>query len=89
MRTHYCGEVSGEIASQSISLCGWVDRRRDLGGLIFLGMAFSTGIEVVILGQIFVASFNGVFAINRVSTCTTFGENTDSKENLVVFLWLS
>ena len=36
MRSHKCGEVNETLANQSVTLCGWVHRRRDLGGLIVI-----------------------------------------------------
>ena len=38
MRTHLCGEVTERLTDQVVRLCGWVERRRDLGGLIFIGL---------------------------------------------------
>ena len=49
MRTHLCGEVTERLADQSVQLCGWVDRRRDLGGLIFVGLRDHTGIVQVVV----------------------------------------
>lgn len=43
MRTHYCGELNPSLIDQHVRLCGWVDRRRDLGGLIFIDMRDSAG----------------------------------------------
>jgi len=49
MRTHYCGEVDEKITGQPVTLCGWVARRRDLGGLIFLGIRDVAGtVQVVV-----------------------------------------
>jgi aspartyl-tRNA synthetase len=36
MRTDYCGTIRPEHIGKTITLCGWVDRRRDLGGVIFI-----------------------------------------------------
>jgi aspartyl-tRNA synthetase len=44
MRTHLCGEVSEQLDGQTVRLCGWVDRRRDLGGLIFIGLRDHAGV---------------------------------------------
>ena len=34
-RSCYCGEISEELVGQTVQLKGWVQKRRDLGGLIF------------------------------------------------------
>jgi aspartyl-tRNA synthetase len=49
MRTHLCGEITEELADQPVALCGWVDRRRDLGGLIFIGLRDHAGIVQVVV----------------------------------------
>ena len=49
MRSHLCGEVTENLAGQSVQLCGWVDRRRDLGGLIFIGLRDHAGIVQVVV----------------------------------------
>jgi aspartyl-tRNA synthetase len=49
MRTHLCGEVTEKLSEQSVTLCGWVDRRRDLGGLIFIGLRDHAGIVQVVV----------------------------------------
>ena len=49
MRTHLCGEVNEQLADQSVQLCGWVGRRRDLGGLIFIGLRDHTGVIQVVI----------------------------------------
>ena len=48
MRTHYCGEVGTAQIGQRIELCGWVHRRRDHGGVIFLDVRDRTGIVQVV-----------------------------------------
>ncbi|WMC09389.1 aspartate--tRNA ligase [Oceanimonas pelagia] len=47
MRTHYCGQVDASLVGQSVTLSGWVHRRRDLGGLIFIDMRDREGIVQV------------------------------------------
>ncbi|HCG8463633.1 TPA: aspartate--tRNA ligase [Vibrio parahaemolyticus] len=49
MRTHYCGHLNKSLAGQTVELCGWVNRRRDLGGLIFIDMRDREGIVQVIV----------------------------------------
>ena len=38
MRSHYCGLVTDALLGQTVSLCGWVNRRRDHGGVIFVDL---------------------------------------------------
>jgi len=49
MRSHLCGEVNETLAGQAVTLCGWVDRRRDLGGLIFIGLRDNAGVVQVVV----------------------------------------
>ena len=43
-RTHYCGELRAENENQEVVVCGWVQRQRDLGQLIFIDLRDRTGI---------------------------------------------
>ncbi|ATG73492.1 aspartate--tRNA ligase [Zobellella denitrificans] len=47
MRTIYCGQVNAALVGQNVTLSGWVHRRRDLGGLIFIDMRDREGIVQV------------------------------------------
>lgn len=49
MRTHYCGRISSELTGQRVTLCGWVHRCRDLGGVIFINLRDREGIVQVIV----------------------------------------
>jgi len=48
MRTSYCGQVNEAHIGQQVTLCGWVNRRRDLGGVIFLDLRDREGIVQVV-----------------------------------------
>tara|TARA_R110002126_G_scaffold199679_2_gene347350 strand:- start:2156 stop:3931 length:1776 start_codon:yes stop_codon:yes gene_type:complete len=48
MRSHYCGLLNAQHAGQQVSLCGWVNRRRDLGGVIFIDLRDREGMVQVI-----------------------------------------
>jgi aspartyl-tRNA synthetase len=48
MRSHYCGELNESHVDQEVSLCGWVHRRRDHGGVIFLDVRDRDGLTQVV-----------------------------------------
>jgi aspartyl-tRNA synthetase len=48
MRTHYCGLVTEALMGQTVSLCGWVNRRRDHGGVIFVDVRDREGYVQVV-----------------------------------------
>ncbi|EKO3994210.1 aspartate--tRNA ligase [Vibrio fluvialis] len=49
MRSHYCGHLNKSLAGQTVELCGWINRRRDLGGLIFIDMRDREGVVQVVV----------------------------------------
>ncbi|MDY1018242.1 aspartate--tRNA ligase [Pseudomonas coleopterorum] len=48
MRSHYCGQLNETLEGQEITLCGWVHRRRDHGGVIFLDIRDREGMAQVV-----------------------------------------
>jgi aspartyl-tRNA synthetase len=48
MRTHYCGELNLEHIDQPVRVCGWVNRRRDHGGVIFVDLRDKKGMLQVV-----------------------------------------
>jgi aspartyl-tRNA synthetase len=49
MRSHYCGEINESHIDQEVTLCGWVHRRRDHGGVIFLDLRDRDGLSQVVV----------------------------------------
>jgi len=50
-RTHTCGELSKTNVSETVSLCGWIAKRRDLGGLIFIDLRDRYGKTQVVFNE--------------------------------------
>ena len=47
MRTIYCGQLNASHINQEVELCGWINKRRDLGGMIFVDLRDREGIVQV------------------------------------------
>lgn len=48
MRSHYCGVIDEQLIDQATTLCGWVHRRRDHGGVIFVDLRDHTGLVQIV-----------------------------------------
>ena len=49
MRTHFCGELNKSFLEKEVILCGWVNRRRDHGGVIFLDLRDKIGLTQIVI----------------------------------------
>ncbi len=49
MRSHYCGQVNESFIAQEVTLCGWVHRRRDHGGVIFIDLRDRSGLVQIVI----------------------------------------
>jgi len=58
MRTHYCGLVTALQLDQRVTLCGWVHRRRDHGGIIFIDLRDREGLVQVVCDPDIAAMFS-------------------------------
>ena len=48
MRSHYCGQLDTSLIDQEVELCGWVHRRRDHGGVIFIDLRDREGLAQIV-----------------------------------------
>ena len=48
MRSHYCGQVDERLTGQEVTVAGWVHRRRDHGGVIFVDLRDREGLLQIV-----------------------------------------
>lgn len=65
MRSHYCGEVTTKLLDQDVQLAGWVHRRRDHGGVIFLDLRDREGLVQVVLAPTHKDAFKAAESIRN------------------------
>ena len=58
MRTHFCGELDKNLLEKDVVLCGWVNRRRDHGGVIFLDIRDKIGLAQIVINPETKETFN-------------------------------
>ncbi|MBV2128656.1 aspartate--tRNA ligase [Arsukibacterium indicum] len=74
MRSHYCGFLTAQHAGQQVSLCGWVNRRRDLGGVIFIDLRDREGMVQVICDPDLTELFDLAYTLRNEFCITVTGE---------------
>ena len=52
-RSVYCGQINESFLDKEVFLCGWVKRRRDLGGIIFIDLRDRTGVMQLVFNPEF------------------------------------
>jgi aspartyl-tRNA synthetase len=74
MRSHYCGHLNESHTGQEVSLCGWVHRRRDHGGVIFLDVRDREGITQVVYDPDIQDSFKTAEGVRSEYVVQVMGE---------------
>ncbi len=72
-RTHYCGEVNKAQLSQTISVCGWVNSKRDHGGVIFIDLRDRSGLLQIVVNPSNTASFEHAELLRNESVIQVTG----------------
>ncbi len=85
-RTHSCGELRASDAGKAVRLAGWVNRRRDQGGLIFLDLRDRNGVTQVVIDRTDAADAHetatrvrGEFVVTVTGTVVNRIEGTENK----------
>lgn len=83
-RTHMCGELDVEHIGQRVALNGWVQKRRDLGGLVFLDIRDRTGVvQAVVDGEVSEDAFEKAQSIRSEYVISVSGTVVARKEDAV------
>jgi aspartyl-tRNA synthetase len=83
-RTHMCGQLRLSDVDKSAVVMGWVQRRRDLGGVIFIDLRDRTGIVQVVFNEIFDAdAFDKAQALRNEYVIAVVGDVVRRSEDTV------
>src|SRR3990167_5864898 len=65
MRSHYCGQVTAALLNQEVKLVGWVHRRRDHGGVIFIDLRDREGLLQLVINPQHTAAFSNAESVRN------------------------
>ena len=65
MRTHFCGKILERFVGKNVCVCGWVDKRRNHGGVIFVDLRDCEGIIQVVINPDNIDAFNVAHTIRN------------------------
>jgi aspartyl-tRNA synthetase len=80
MRTHYCGLTTEALLGQTVNLCGWVHRRRDHGGVIFIDLRDREGMVQIVCNPDQVEMFKAAEAVRNEFCLRITGKVCDRLE---------
>ncbi len=68
MRSHFCQQINASLIGQTVKLCGWIHRRRDHGGLVFLDLRDGAGIVQIVCAPQLAQSLRNEYAVQVIGT---------------------
>jgi len=74
MRSHYCGEITTKLLDQEVQLAGWVHRRRDHGGVIFIDLRDREGLVQAVVAPSQKAAFAEAESVRSEFVVQIFGK---------------
>ncbi len=81
-RTEYCGRVGAGWVGKIVTVAGWVHRRRDHGGLVFIDLRDRTGLVQVVVSPDAAAAFETAAAVRAEWVVSTTGEVASRPEGM-------
>ena len=88
-RTHGCGTISEQEVGKEVVLCGWVERRRDHGGLIFLDLRDRSGVVQVVASpdhNVDLSTKQRMFVMNMYFVYVVKLQNAMKKQSILTCL---
>jgi aspartyl-tRNA synthetase len=76
MRSHFCHQINASLIGQTVKLCGWVHRRRDHGGLVFIDLRDGTDIVQVVCAPSLTAELRNEYVIQVIGSVRQRPEGT-------------
>jgi len=83
MRSHYCGQLNTSLIDKEVELCGWVNRRRDHGGVIFIDLRDREGIAQVVFDPALAQAFAIADSVRNEYVIRVFGRVRPRPEGTV------
>src|SRR5579864_568359 len=74
MRSHYCGQVTAKLLDEKVKLAGWVHRRRDHGGVIFLDLRDREGLVQIVVAPEKQSAFKNAESIRNEYVVQVIGK---------------
>ena len=81
MRSDYCGEINDKFIGKEVKVCGWVHRRRDHGGLIFLDLRDVSGIVQLVINPEIGESFKKAEQVRSEFVLQAVGKVNDRPDD--------
>lgn len=76
MRSHFCQQINSSLIGQTVKLCGWVHRRRDHGGLVFIDCRDGTDVVQIVCSPQLAQSLRNEYVIQVIGTVRRRPEGT-------------
>lgn len=77
MRSHYCGHINEQLVGKTVQLCGWVHRRRDHGGVIFIDLRDREGLVQVVINPDTPEAFKAAESVRSEYVLQIIGQVND------------